>query len=217
MNGFLFKYQADSSDKFLRDKGPYISDPDFWSNPNGERNNTITPVWAVCGVKHRQRIREGDILFFIPQKSCYPANLNPYCFTGVLVCGKRLDREHLPEGGLFSGGYMKRYEKSFREHYARDKPGTKKIRGKSIIIGKSHPTISRWFGDSPVEVVPLLRKFQLRRQERNLRWWNSAIPALGNQETRLLYDQLMETTSASMGMEAYPPLGGEKVCSSCSH
>ncbi len=163
--------------------------------------------------------KKGDIVFFITQARYYQKELKPYHFTGVLVCSYYVDRESLPEADHISKDYIRRYELSYVDHIRDDirnnKERTKQIRGKKIIIGKPHPNISRWFGDTTIEVSYLLRKFGMHRQAKNLRLRNTSIPELNHEQAVTLYKYLMSRTKGSIGMGAFPPSSNGKSCKSC--
>jgi hypothetical protein len=208
MRGFLFKYQADASDKFLRDQGPHISDPDFWSNS--------FPIWAVCGVYFRKCLKPGDVLFFIPQKRTYPKGMPPYHFTGFLTCTKKVKGSYLRCVGGITANYVRRYRKSLNEHLTRDKERTKRIRAGNVVIGEAVHESSRWFGDQPVRAQPLMRKLGLSRQLRMLGKRNNNIPPLDEHQTLELRRKLASLTRPSGRMGPFPPQDGALRCTACN-
>jgi len=162
-------------------------------------------------------LKPGDVLFFIPQQRSYPRNLSPYHFTGVLTCAKKIDSGSLGEFEGISSEYAKRYRRSLAEHLDMDKPKTKAIRRSSVVIGIQDSKSSRWFGDAPVPVQPLLREMNLSKQLKNLRERNNAIPSLNTAQTRQLLARVLSLTSASAGMGPFPPTNGGGRCTSCHH
>jgi hypothetical protein len=209
VQGFLFKYQADTSDRFLRDKGPYISDPDFWSNS--------VAVWAVCGVYFRKGLKPGDVLFFMPQKRTYPQGMSPYRFTGFLTCSKKIDGSSLRFFSRISANYAKRYRTSLAEHLALDRPATKKIRPANVVIGTASNQTSRWFGDQPIPAQPLMEETSLEEQLAALGMRNNNIPPLNEAQAVKLLRRLVSLTEVSEGMGPFPPADGTSRCTTCSH
>jgi hypothetical protein len=208
MRGFLFKYQAVPIDDFLRDKGPHISDPDFWSNS--------MPVWAVCGVYFRKGLEPDDVLFFMPQKRTYPDGMPPYRFTGFFTCSKKIEGVSLRSLKGISANYAKRYRISLDEHLAGDKKRTKEIRATNVVVGKADYALSRWFGDQPIGAQQLLRDLGLSDQLTNLGKRNNNIPPLDERQTMKLRKKLASLTRPSKGMRSFPPPGGASKCATCS-
>jgi hypothetical protein len=208
VRGFLFKYQAALTDDFLRDKGPHISDPDFWSNS--------MPVWAVCGVYFRKGLEPDDVLFFIPQKRSYPQGMSPYHFTGFLTCSMKTDGRSLRSLGGISVDFAGRYQISLDEHLALDKPKTKKIRASNVVIGTKDSESSRWFGDHSIPVQPLLREAGLKSQLAALEGRNNNIPPLDGTQTVKLRRKLISLTGISKGMGPFPPAYGTSKCRTCA-
>lgn len=209
VRGFLFKYQAEPLDAFLRDRGPHISDPDFWSN--------TMPIWAVCGVYFRKGLKPGDVLFFIPQKRSYPHEMPPYRFTGFLTCSKKTDGGFLRSLEGISTDFVKRYQVSLDEHLAVDKPKTKEIRPDNIVIGTRDSKSSRWFGDQSIPAQQLLREMGLKGQLAALERRNNNIPPLDSTQTRNLLRKLVSLTRSSTGMGPFPPSNGTLKCRTCGH
>lgn len=207
MRGFLFKYQAETLDAYLRDRGPHISDPDFWSNS--------MPVWAVCGVYFRKRLEPDDVLFFMPQKHSYPQGMSPYRFTGFLTCSEKSDSSSLRYLEGISADFARRYQVSLDEHLALDKPKTQKIRPINVVIGAKHDKSSRWFGDHSIPVQPLLRETGLKGQLAALERRNNNIPPLDGTQTVKLLSRLISLTEVSKGMRPFPPKDGGSKCRSC--
>jgi hypothetical protein len=208
VRGFLFKYQAVPTDDFLRDKGPHISDPDFWSNS--------MPVWAVCGVYFRKGLEPDDVLFFMPQKHCYPQRTSPYRFTGFLTCSEKTDNSSLKSLEGISADFARRYKRSLNEHLALDKPKTKKIRSVNVVIGTRDSESSRWFGDHSIPVQPLLRQMGLKGQLAALEGRSNNIPPLDGTQSVKLMRKLISLARVSKGMGQFPPPDGTSKCGTCS-
>lgn len=207
VRGFLFKYQADTSDSYLRDQGPHISDPDFWSNS--------MPVWSVCGVYFRKRLEPGDVLFFMPKKRSYPLGMSPYRFTGFLTCSEKSDSRSLRSLRGISADFARLYRISLGEHLALDKPKTKKIRPFNIVIGAKDGESSRWFGDGSIPVQPLLKETGLMGQLAAMEGRNNNIPVLDDTQTVKLLRKLVSLTQVSKGMGPFPPADGTPKCRTC--
>jgi hypothetical protein len=162
MKGVLFKYGADPKSPELYDsKSDHcdLMDPDFVSNKQ--------PVWSICGPYVRQKLEQGDVLFFIPQKDrLIRAGLPPnYICTGVLVVsaiikhgGRRLDDPRITEK------YRRQYVWSYKRHLKgngkemgdeKRAPRTAKIRGFNIILGD--PEKSIWLRRPWPPVEPVYR------------------------------------------------------------
>jgi hypothetical protein len=208
VRGYLFKYQACASDKFLRDRGPYISGPDFWSNS--------FPIWAVCDVYFRKRLKLGDVLFFIPQKRTYPQGMPPYHFIGFLTCAKNVEGSCLYFVKGITVNYVKRCRSSFYERRIRDKERTKRIRASNVVIGEAVYESSRWFGGHHVRAQPLMRKMRFSRQLRVLGKRDNNIPPLDEYESFALSRNLASLTRFSEGMGPFPPPGGALRCTACN-
>ena len=207
MRGFLFKYRAVPTDDFLRDKGPHISDPDFWSNS--------MPVWAVCGVYFRKGLKPDDVLFFMPQKRTYPEAMTPYRFTGFLTCSKKIEGASLRSLRGISANYVKRYKVSLGQHLDGDKERTKKIRASNVVVGKANHKLSRWFGNEPVHAQPLLRELGLTGQLAMLGKRNNNIPSLDEDQAVELRKKLTSLTRPSKGMGHFPLPDGASKCTTC--
>lgn len=92
MKGYLFKYEADTEDPELAERG-HLRDPDFRIHE--------FPVWAICARWLRTRLERDDVVFFISQKWTLANDVLDYIFTGMLVVDERVEtpetalREHL--------------------------------------------------------------------------------------------------------------------------
>lgn len=144
MRGTLFKYNANPTDPLLKDRRNDklcrgFVDPDFWSHE--------FPIWSVCGPYVRSSLKEGDVVFFSPCKESWEeAGLPDYICTGMLIVGKKLEKNKFLNMPEIVQGYKNNYKTSLNKHLVRDRveaPKTEKIRDKNIIIGASG---SNWFG-----------------------------------------------------------------------
>jgi len=162
MKAVLFKYGADPKSPNLYDsKSDHcdLTDPDFVTNGQ--------PVWSICGPYVRKNLEQGDVLFFLPQKSrLLKAGRAPdYICTGVLVV-----QDIIREGGRdlkdsrLSEKYRRQYVHSYNLHIKGSKgergdqkraPRTAMIRSHNIILGD--PRRSRWLEEPWPKVRPIYR------------------------------------------------------------
>ena len=135
MKGIIRKYYANTEKEDLRDSADkygcteLISDPDFWSNH--------FPIWSICGPYVRATLEVEDIIFFLPnKKSLEKLGLNEYICAGVLYVSEVInDSKQFQRTNGISKDYYKRYQIDLYKHQQKDKPRTRKIRDKNIIIG----------------------------------------------------------------------------------
>lgn len=194
VKGIIFKYHAGINDKFLRDTG-HLSDPDFESNKNPD--STITPIWSVCGVNKREKLKKGDIIFFMPRKDRYPDHVKPYAFTGVLVCSEKHDRDFVESDQNLTDEYRENYSKDVIKHQKKDRPRTAKIRDKNVIYGESSGDLSRWFGDNPVSAQVALKKVGLTRQLEKISF--RSVPYIIDEDKAVeLHKYLIKNTKVSV-------------------
>jgi len=175
---FIFRYYADVSyDKYLCDDG-LIADPDFFSNRQGKET---MPIWSICGVYHRDRLRKGAMIFFLPVKQRLErANIPSYICTGVLVVGEILpDKGALLQDPRITARYKELYMIDLREHLREDlrknHPITAEKRPFKIVLG--NPKKSMSFGPNQLDFQRVLKELGMndiskilpKRNNRNLR------------------------------------------------
>lgn len=189
IKGYLFKYAADPEDNELKDKVGTVCygckiglrDPDFWENK--------IPVWSICGPYVRTSLVKGDIVFFIPKKKpTLKAGLRSYMCSGILVVEDKIIKSNeVMLDNRLTQMYKKRYKFDLYEHLKRDKPRTKKIRSKNIIIGSKSK--SRWFGKNYKYLDQILGKLGYNKLATKLK--QRKLPKLSEKQVKELYNELI--------------------------
>jgi hypothetical protein len=189
---FIFRYYADvDHDEYLCDDGT-IADPDFFSNVHGKE---AIPTWSICGVYHRERLHEGDMIFFSPVKQRLKrANIPSYVCTGVLVVGEVLpDKKALLQDPRISKRYQELYSLDLRDHIRkdrlRDRPLTAKKRPFNIVLGD--PKKSMWFGRNQLDLLRVLDELRIKDIPRTFQNRNNRnVRSLEHEEASRLYKRL---------------------------
>ena len=211
---FIFRYYADvDRDEYLCDDGT-IADPDFFSNRQGKEP---IPTWSICGVYHRERLRKGDMIFFLPVKQRLErANIPSYICTGVLVVGEILpDKKALLQDPRISERYKKLYKLDLRDHLRKDRPLTAKKRPFHIVLGD--PKKSIWFGPNQLDFLQVLNELRIRDISRRFpRRNNRNVRSLKHEELSRLYRRLKsDLRSIRDGKHNHLSRERARSCSAC--
>jgi len=139
--------------------------------------------------------------------------LPPVC-TGVLVVDKIIpDSNTLIKSSQFSKTFKDLYKKDLQEHLKRDRPATKKIRRKNIVLGspKSH-----WFGKRCVKLLPLLRRLKLRDVAYGVEH-DRVVRSLSDAESKRLYQALVKAWRSARPIETrrLTTVNHEQACRVC--
>ena len=188
MKGVLFKYDADPTDSLMRDHQAIcgasicgMMDPDFWTNQ--------VPVWGICGPYVRQKLKLGDILFYLPKiGSLQKAGLNEYICTGILAVQTLLkNSDSVIVDSQLTENYKKEYIEDLENHLRQDKQKTKQIRGKNFVKGNSEE--SYWLGRNSILLKQVLSESNILDP---IKLGYQKIPYLNQNQTLTLYNKLVQ-------------------------